>query len=165
MKISPLIGIEAASAGDLIFFDSPGRVSWLIRWAQRIRWKGDKNHVAWLDTQLPDGTWLIGQAEGKGVTIDQPLVDVGATVVRLPAGINRGGFLFFARAQVGRKYGFLTVASVFVTLVTPKFFDVMLPGTWICSAVVAEALRFGGWYRDWPDIYQVAPDPLYAALL
>jgi hypothetical protein len=163
--VTPVISIEAATAGDLVFFDSPGRVSWLIRLAQKLRWKGDKNHVGWLDHQQADGTWDIGQAEGKGVTISEPLVPTGMTVVRLPAVCNREAFLYFARSQIGRKYGFLTVASVFVTLLTPKFFDVMLPNTWICSAVVAEAMRFAGWYRTWPDIYQVAPDPLFAALV
>jgi hypothetical protein len=162
----PRIPIDAAVAGDMVFFDSPGDVAWLLRLAQRIRWTGDKNHVAWLDTQRPDGSWLIGQAEGKGVTIDKPLVlDVMKdVVVRLPLECDRARFLLFGRAQVGRRYGFLTVLSILATMVSPKFVNVMLPNTWICSAVVAEALRFAGWFHDWPDVYQVAPDPLFAAL-
>jgi hypothetical protein len=72
--------------------------------------------------------------------------------------------LFFGREQLGKKYGFLTDASVFFTLLTPRFINFMLSNTWICSALVGEMLRFGGWYHDWPDERQVAPDPLFAAL-
>jgi hypothetical protein len=154
-----------ARAGDLVFFDSPGAVSWLIRVAQRIRWHGRWNHVAWLDHQDDTGTWIIGQAEGSGVTVDKPLV-LGPhdEIVPLPAPLERAHVLAFARAQAGKHYGFLTIASIFFTLLSPRFLNVMTAGTWVCSAVVAESLRFGGWYHDWPDIYQVAPDPLYTAL-
>jgi len=162
---SNVIPIEAAVAGDLVFFDSPGEVSALIRLAQRIRWRGDKNHVAWLDRQDPDGRWVVGQAEGRGVTTDKWLeLGPNDVVVRLPFATNRDLVLAFARAQVGRRYGFLTIASILVTLLTPGFVDVMLPNTWICSAVVAESLRFGGWYHSWGDVYQVAPDEFFAAV-
>jgi hypothetical protein len=160
-----VIPLEAASPGDIVFFDSSGDVAWAIRLAQRIRWRGDKNHVAWLDHRDAHGNWYIGQAEGCGVTTDKPLVFGPKDVVMAPpTAIDRARFIAFGRNQVGRRYGFLTIASIFATLLTPKFFDIMLPSTWICSALVAEALRFGGWYHPWPDIYQVAPDQLFGAL-
>ncbi len=163
---SQVIGIEAATAGDLVAYDSPGDVAWALKLAQRIRWHGDKNHFAWLDRQDSTGQWFIGQAEGCGVTIDKPLVlGPNDAVVKIPTGCDREKFLFFARAQVGRKYGFLTILSIFLTELMPMAVNVMLPDTWICSAVVGEALRFGGWYHDWPDIYQCAPDELWEALV
>ena len=159
-----ILNIEAATAGDMVFYDSSGPVSWLLKVAQLIRWHGDKSHVAWLDRQV-DGQWFIGQAEGCGVTIDKPLVlGPNDVIVKIPDGCDRAKALFFWRSQVGRKYGYLTVLSIFITEMMPWFVNVMLPDTWICSAVVAEGLRFGGWYHSVPDIYQFAPDPLFTAL-
>jgi len=159
------ISIDAATAGDLVFYDSPGDVAWVLKVAQRIRWKGDKNHVAWLDHQAADGSWFIGQAEGCGVTDDKPLIlGPNDVIVKVPIGCDRAKALTFWRAQVGLKYGFLTIVSELFTLLSPKFFDVMLPDTWICSALAGEGLRFGGWYRASGDIYQVTPDELWTAL-
>lgn len=70
----------------------------------------------------------------------------------------------FARAQVGHKYGFVTIASIVITLFTPGFINVMLPNVWICSALAAESIRFGNWLHDWPDIYLVTPAQLWCAL-
>jgi hypothetical protein len=164
--MTPLtIPLEAATEGDLVFFDSSGKVSWVIKLAQRIKWHGDKNHVAWLDHQDEHGQWFIGQAEGSGVTIDKPLVlGPNDVIVRPPASVGRGRMLQFLRAQASSKYGFLTDVSILITMLSPGFVNVMRGGTWICSAVVAEGLRFGGWLHNWPDIYQVAPDPLWEAL-
>lgn len=157
--------LAAATAGDAVFFDSPGDIAWMIKAAQRIAWTGDKNHAALLDRQETDGTWKIIQAEGKGVTDDKPLVlgerDV---IVRCPKVCDREKVLYFAHEQVGLKYGFLTDVSIFVTELSPAFVNVMRPWTWICSALVAESYRFGGLYLPTGDIYQFAPDPLYAAL-
>jgi len=162
---SAVLPLESAVVGDLVFFDSADEISRLIRWAERLRWRGDKNHVAWLDHQEADGTWILGQAQGSGVTDTAPLVlgpkDV---VVSLPTGANRDKVLYFLRQQVGVKYGFLTDFSIFLTILLPWFLRVMRSNTWICSAVVAEGLRFGGWYHPWGDIYQVAPDPLFTVL-
>jgi hypothetical protein len=159
-----IIDLKDAVAGDLVFFDSPGKVAWALKVAQRIRWRGNKNHVAWLD-RFENGSWYIGQAEGSGVTIDKKLeLGIWDRVTNLPPGCSHSLTLEFLRAQVGRKYGFLTIVSIFLTLLSPKFVNVMAPDTWICSAVIGEGVRFGGWYHPWPDIYQVAPDQLWSAL-
>lgn len=161
-----IIPLTAAQPGDLVFYDSPGDVAWVIKQAQKIAWSGDKNHVAILSHQDSTGQWFIIQAEGCGVTDDKPLV-LGANdvIVSIDGIADRAKVLFFAREQVGKHYGFLTDVSIFVTELTPKGVNVMRPNTWICSALAAEALRFGGWYHDWPDERQVAPDPLYLALI
>jgi hypothetical protein len=159
-----VIELKDALAGDLVFFDSPGKVAWALKMAQKIRWKGSFNHVAWLDRQ-ENGQWYIGQAEGSGVTIDKKLnLGIWDRIVPLPNVCDRQKTWQFLRGQVGRKYGFLTIVSILFTLLSPRFVNVMAPNTWICSAVVAEGLRFGGWYHPWPDIYQVAPDELWTAL-
>ena len=151
------------NAGDLAFFDSPGAISRAIRIAEWFRWrKGDHwNHVAILDEDS-DG-WTIIEAEGRGVTRGNKLAG-NYEIVPLPEGVDPQKVLEFARAQVGRQYGFLTIASIVLTIISPKFINVMLPDTWICSALAAESLRCGGWIHNFGDIYQVSPAELWDAL-
>jgi hypothetical protein len=167
-----VIPAEAATPGDLVFCHSKGLVGRAIRLAERLRWRaGDTyNHVAILDHQDGTGAWTVIQAEARGVTQGAPLASVAPggsyAIVALPAGhpISPALVVEFARDQVGRRYGFLTIASVLATILSPKFVDVMLPNTWICSALAAESLRAGGWLRNWPDIYQVSPAQLWEVL-
>ena len=158
-------------AGDLVFCHSKGLVGKGIRLAEWIRFRrGDMyNHVAIVDTQVPGSDdWFVIQAEARGVTNLGRLSSIAPggdyIVLPLPAGCDASKVIEFASDQVGRSYGFLTIASILVTLLSPKFVNVMLPNTWICSAVSAEALRFGGWYHTWPDIYQVNPAELWEAV-
>lgn len=159
----PVIPLGEAQPGDLVFCDSVGFVGRAIRFVTR----GKYNHTAWLDRQV-DGIWFIGQAVGRGVTTDARLATVAPggsyVIVRVPAGTNRETELAWLRSQVGRRYGFLTIASILATLFSPKFVNVMLPNTWICSAVAGEGLAHGGWCHSWPDIYQVTPQQLFDAM-
>jgi hypothetical protein len=156
--------------GDLVFAHSKGLIGRAIRLAERIRWRGGDayNHVAVLAEQVGDD-WRIIQAEARGVTHTGMLSTVapGGTYVIVPLapGIDAAKVLAFAQAQVGRRYGFLTVVSIIATILSPRFVDVMLPDTWICSAVAAESLRFGGWLHNWPDLFQVSPAQLWDALV
>lgn len=165
MSITP----AEASPGDLVFCHSKGFIGRAIRLAERLRWRGGDayNHVAVLSE--PAGfDWRIIQAEAHGVTSNGLLSTVAPggsyEIIPLPAGISHDRVLAFARAQEGRRYGFLTIASIVVTLLAPRFVNVMLPDTWICSAVVGESIRFGGWLHSWPDVYQVSPAQLWEAL-
>lgn len=164
-----IIPIEAAVEGDLIFCHSTGVISRAIRMAEWVRWrKGSTyNHVAILDVHQLDG-WSVIQAESRGVTRGAKLSTIapGGTysIVGLPTGCNRAEVLAFARAQVGRRYGFVTIVSCLLTILTPGAVNFMLGSTWICSAVAAESLRCGGWIHDWPDLYQCTPAQLWEAL-
>lgn len=125
-------------------------------------------------------TWTVIQAEACGVTGTRPdgsgwdarpLSSVApggwTALVRPPGGVEAARTLGFARGEVGAHYGFLTIASVGFDILTPPWlrFPLRRPNTWICSALAAEALRFGGWYCRWPDIYQVTPAELLHALV
>lgn len=169
--------MTAVEPGDLIFCYGRGAVAWGIRMAERFRrdWNdateaaGDRfDHVAIVDRQLPDGDWSLIQALSNGVVADSPSAPSRLShydryvAVKCPGDGART--VAFATAQVGAKYGFVTIASILVTLLTPRFLNVMLPGTWICSAVGAECLRFGGWLHNWPDLYDVSPAELFVAL-
>ena len=161
------IDLATALPGDLIFCRGSGIVSRAIRLAERIRWRaGSKwNHVAVLEAKSLAG-WTVVQAGGRGVT-STPLSAMapGGGYVVVPAPETcREDVVAFARAQVGSQYGYLTIASIVVTLLSPNFVNVMLPNTWICSALAAESLRAGGWVHNWPDVYQVSPAALSEAL-
>ena len=157
--------MREAQAGDIVFHgggtDIVGR---MIRRAERIRFKkGSKySHVSILNDRH-NGVWTLYQATGRGVT-DTGTLSGEYHIYGLPPGCDRNRVLQFAAGQVGLKYGYLTILSIFVTLFSPGFINVMLPNTWICSAYGGEALRFGGWLKNWPDIYQVSPASLWEAL-
>lgn len=156
--------IESAVAGDLVFCHSKGLIGRAIRLVEcGSKW----NHVAILDTQDANGNWSVVQATGQGVTRGGLLSQVAPggyyEVAMLPVGINRAETLEWARQATGRKYGFVTCVSILLTLFTPKFFNVMLPNTYICSALVADSMGHGGWMQTWPDVYSVTPAGLFAA--
>jgi hypothetical protein len=159
-----VIPLDAASSGDLVFMHSSGMIGRAIRLAEEIRWRRGSswNHVAILDQKTLTG-WTLIQADAPGVTRGGPLTGE-YSIVQLPVGVDRARVLQFARAQVGRKYGFVTIVSILVSILTPRFFNVMWPNTWICSALGAESLRFGGWLKSWPDIYTVSPAELWEVL-
>lgn len=160
--------------GDLVFFHGSGFVDGAIRVCERIRrdWPSGNeaagahwNHVAILAAPVGKD-WTLIQAQGHGVEEGQLLSEATAgtyEVVPLPPQLTGNHAVGFARAQVGRKYGFVTIGSIVVTLFTPTFFNVMWPGTWICSALGAESWRAAGWIHNWGDIYQVSPAQLFLA--
>jgi hypothetical protein len=158
--------------GDLVFCHNTDIVSRAIRWGEWLRFrKGDYyNHVGTLDVQVPQSDdWFVIEAIGHGVTNLgrlSSLVKPGGTytIVPAPDGVNTDKQMEFLNEQVGDHYGFLTIASIITTLLSPAFINVMLPNTWICSALAAEALRAGGWIHCWPDLYQVNPAQLFEAL-
>jgi hypothetical protein len=169
---SPVISLTQAQAGDLVACTSADVVGRMIRVAEWLKpsWRAgsDVNHYAWLDHQTVDGEWIVGQAEAHGVTCNARLSTVapgGSYVIQqLPAECDRARVLEFLRGEVGSHYGFLTIASIAVTIAAPKFVNVMVPGTWVCSALIAEGLRAGGWLHRWGDIYQVSPAQLDLAV-
>jgi hypothetical protein len=176
--------------GDLIFAHGVGAISRSIRIAEWLQWfrfalvfffrsgtwpsrdEGTRfNHVAVVDEIDGDTVYVI-QAEAHGVTgkgfhrrtLDQ--VSPGGTyeVVQPPSTTSRVRILAFARAQVGTPYGFFTILSEVCNTVSPQWMTFRWTNSWICSALAAESLRFGGWLHNWPDIYQVTPSELYVAL-
>lgn len=159
-------------AGDVGFCHSPGIVGKAIRWGEWLRFRKGSyyNHTFTLDEWHEEngGYWTVIQAEAHGVTntrtIEEATGGGSYIILNKPAGVSTAKQLAFLRAQVGQKYGFFTIGSIITTLLAPKFINVMLPNTWICSAVAAEGMRAGGWLHNWPDIYQVNPAQLFEAL-
>jgi len=162
---------SAPKPGDLVFAHSTGILGRIIRMGERIRFKEGShwNHVAIVDRPLEDGDFTIIQAEARGVTSDKRLSSIAPggefRIVRLPAGVSRSKVLQFAHAQVGSRYGFLTIFSIAIDILTPFWVpSFRTRNSWICSAVAQESLRCGGWLHSWGDVYLVTPSDLFMAL-
>lgn len=156
-------------AGDIVFAHSTGIIGRAIRLGERLRFHKDAiwNHCAILD-RSENGIWFVIQAEAAGVTNNKTLDSVAPygniAIVPPPENVNVAKLLMFARAQVGSAYGFTTIATLVFDILTPNWFPlVRRKNSWICSAVTAESLRFGGWLRNWDDIYIVTPAQLWTA--
>lgn len=104
------------------------------------------------------------QANSHGVGVASLQDFTNYELVSLPSTCSSGMAWIFANAQVGDKYGWVTDVSMGLNMLTPDRFSLRKPGTWQCAALVAEALRFGGWLHDWPDIYALFPAQVYEAL-
>lgn len=162
-----------AQVGDLVFAHSPGLMGRAIRLGERIKkpWrKGSRwNHVAIVDLIDRDGKVYVIQAEAKGVTNHRTLEQVAPggelqLVANNMATDDVAQMMLFARGEVGAKYGWLTILAIVVAILTPDWFTFRRPGTWICSALVAESLRCGAAIVRWPDIYEVTPAQVWEAL-
>jgi len=169
---------EMPQPGDIGFAHSDGIFGKLIRFGERIRF-GEKpshwNHAFIVDRVVMEGsitdgtatfkTYII-QAEPTGVTNDKLIESVGSyTIVEPTPDMSRKDILAFARAQVGSKYGWGSIASVAIDIISPNWWpSFRRRGTWICSALVGEAVRYGGFLAPWPDIYTVTPAQLFTAI-
>ena len=153
--------------GDIVFAHSNGIMGRAIRFGEFLRWrKGSHwNHACVVSRVDKDGVAYVIQADIKGVN-EARLDSVGQyVIIELPGRVNRNKVLAFTKAQVGSKYGILSILSIVTDIITPNWFPSMRrKNSWICSAVTGEALRYGGWLHNWADIYTVTPAQLFDAL-
>jgi len=160
--------------GTLVFCHGSDFIGKVIRFGEWLRWRRGSqfNHVAIVD-RVENGVAYVIQAEARGVTNCRALDEIAPgghyELMQLPEGVDVEQVLAFAREQVGSKYGFGTIVAIAIDILTPGWFPSLRPAnknsnSWICSAVVAESLRAGGWFHRWPDIYLVSPAQLWIAL-
>jgi hypothetical protein len=167
--LPPPAEVTTMAPGDLCFCHGKGIVDWAIRAAEWLRFrKGAKyNHVGMLVEYLGNGDWSVIEAESPGIimtTLSSLRAHGEVEIVPLPYPCQSDRAVNFMKYQIGEQYGFLTIASLIVSLILPGSLSLYKPGTWICSAVIAEALRYGGWYCQWTNVYQVTPAQLYIAV-
>jgi len=143
-------------------------MGYVIRFGEWIRWRKSKyNHCF---TVISEGETyediLIIQALSAGAerTTLASLINRSTAVSMYditPLGGDPEKAAFFAEKQEGKKYGILSDICIAVDILTPAwFFECRREGTWICSALAHEAMRFAGIYYDTPDIYMVSPTNL-----
>ena len=154
-------------AGDVVLAHSNGLMGRAIRFAEKLRWRKGSywNHTCIVNRKDENGVWYVIQADIRGVN-EARLDSVGEhQLVDLPEGVDTHKVLEFTRAQLGTGYSILSIISIMFDIVTPNWFpEFRKDNTWICSAVTAEALRYGGWLKNWGSIYTVTPSQLATAL-
>ncbi len=182
---------QMARPGDPVFFHTTGLAGKLIRTGQRVivlGWWGalksifrrpqrfplwDYNHVGMLD-HYKDGDWVVNQATGKG-TVQAPLRSIAPggsyIIVSLTryrgvgdAPIDRKRTWSSSREMLGEPYGFVSIASIIVNHLTPRWIhvDFTRAGTLICSAYAARAMEHGG-FDCLYDPFQIPPCLLLAS--
>lgn len=150
--------------GDVVLMQTKGLVGKAIRIAQRrllehryAHW----NHVGILHEQV-GRDWTVIQAQPRGITDDGLLSEMAGDnyeIIALPSYIHPSDVLAFAKAQVGKQYGFASVLSAALDMVLPRQVCLRKADTWICSGLVMAAL----WYAGLPaslhidDLYSITP--------
>jgi hypothetical protein len=84
-----------------------------------------------------------------------------------PSDVDRKKLLEFSRAQVGSHYSFLTILSIAFDIVTWNWVPAVMNSyrqSWICSGLLCEGLRYGGWLHQWVNVYTISPQQAYDVL-
>lgn len=153
--------------GDLVLAHGKGIVSIIIRFGQWLRpsWRPYRywNHAALVVTVLDGRVRCVQMAKHCELVWLDEVSPGGRIEVRpAPEGIDRIKAVDWALRQVGIRYSWLTIASIALQLVTPKWLDVDFherDRALICSALVARAWEHGGY--DCPtDPFQITPAEL-----
>jgi hypothetical protein len=137
--------------GDFILTHSSGLTGRLIRFGQSLRYGGaDAKYTRWNHAALivsPEGDLI--EAVGKGILLtpmshyrptERYLVHLGEAIADARDREQIVKFAEFWREKRPR-YGFMTIASVAISLVTGWRFIFGIDGQFICSGLVAGALE------------------------
>jgi hypothetical protein len=163
--------------GDFVLTRGQGFISWLIRFGQGLGyWGPERKYTYWSHTALfVDEEGTIVEALGRGVVrshIDKYL-HLHHHVVALAAVTpeEREHEVRFAEYCVvsHSQYGFVTIVSIVLSLLTGMKFGFGIDGQEICSGLVSRALERTGaifpeepWHMMPADLarrYQVDPPP------
>lgn len=145
-------GLEAAPAayqpGDFVLVKSNTFHARLIRFGQWLRFHGeDRRYTGWTHAALivaADGALV--EAVGTGVRrvslsvyrdVEYAIVDVEPLV----GPEDRAEMVAFAEWCVGERYGYLTIASIGIAILTGSKLVFGIDGQNICSGLVARALE------------------------
>ena len=173
------ISLAEAKAGDAVFCHSTNIFGKAIRYGQKLHGFAPEfrvwNHIAWLDEPILDASgklvdWQVGQAIAHGVDDSHRLstiapggkyeivsMDSFPTITGKP--IDRESALATLRSQVGKRYGYATIAAEVFDILTPHFLNIEFrqDDTWICSALYLWGLHSGGADIGDVDVYHGMP--------
>ncbi len=136
----------APRPGDFILTHGNEWTSKLIRFGQSLRYRGPMaKYTYWNHTALiVDTKGAIVEALGTGVAL-RSIHDYDPTqytVVRIDASEeDRMQAATFARSCVGSEYGWISIVSIAISLVTGGSFAFAIDGQLICSGLVARSLE------------------------
>lgn len=157
--------------GDVGFARTKGIMGRLIRAGEWLKFRiCDFNHtfVVVGTGETAEDTWIV-QAELRGVSLRRLSEILPAAeeiwYVSPPKEANPLKVAEFSLRQLGAPYGLLTIGCISIDILTPDWFiSFRRNGSWICSALTAESLRYAGWLADFDDIYIITPTGLWKAL-
>jgi len=153
--------------GDFILVSTKGVLAKLIRFGQFIRYHGKMkpfsrwNHAAMIIGE--DGT--IVEAVGRGVITSNISEYVDVEYYYVTTKLNkqsRDQTVSACKSFIKDKYGFFTIVSITLDLITGIKLQFTNSNTMICSAVVAQSLWAGGVIFD-RNPYQMMPADLAAS--
>lgn len=153
--------------GDFVLVSTNGILAKLIRFGQFIRYHGKMkpyshwNHAAMVIDE--DGT--IVEAVGRGVIYSNISEYKNVEYYYVTTKLNkqsRDQSVAACKSFIKDKYGFLTILSIALELVTGIKIQFTNGNTMICSAVVAQSLWAGGVVFD-RNPYQMMPADLAAS--
>ena len=153
--------------GDFILTHSSGIFGHLIRLGQRLQYFGaDKVFAHWSHAAIfADDQGNIIEALGGGVQKRNIAVydNTEYVVVHLPAATSiddRAQAVLFAEHSLNESYGWLTIISIALTLLTGSHFSFGLDGQQICSALVARSIERIGVIFDETEPWHLMPADL-----
>lgn len=135
-------------SGDFILTHGNSVFSYLIRFGQRLRFRGANRQFAWWSHAAlvvsPTGNLIEALGAGVQRTHISRYAPTEYVLVRLgelaDAG-DRAQVLMYANWSVDQHYGWLTIVSIAISLVLGGKFTFGYDGQSICSGLVARALE------------------------
>jgi uncharacterized protein YycO len=156
---------EEMREGDFLLTHGKYPVSWLIRLGQRLRY--EKRYARWNHAALVlSKNGRIAEALSMGV-VENDISKYQGTdyyLVRLRnvSDEDRRQMMDFAKSVLSApyrtQYGWLTIVSIILTLLTSSELVIGMVGTAICSGFVAEALVRTGIIFDKPPSHMMPAD-------
>ena len=155
--------------GDIGFSRTTTISGRLIRLGEWLKGRRAEYNHAFVVDRIQNGVVYIIQAKFHGVTDSMDLRDLPGTymIMAPPSEVDRDKLLAFVRAQVGAKYSFLTILSIAFDILTWNWVPSVMNSyraSWICSGLVCEGLRYGGWLHPWINLYCVTPQQAFTIL-
>lgn len=167
--------VQHTSPGDFLLTHGDTRLNALIRWGQRLRYRGSEAKFAhWSHAALfVDEKGMLVEAQETGVQERNVSVYLNTEyhVVHLldATAQERSHAVAFATHCLNDTYGFLTDISLSLTLLTASKFVFGVDGQVICSGLVAQALertgaifQYDSWHMlpaDLAEAFNVIPEP------
>jgi len=135
--------------GDFVLIHGSHWTSWLVQAGQAFRYRGDsRRYTYWNHAAIfSDDAGHIIEALGAGVverhiSVYDP-ADYHVVFLRM-ADLDRDQVVAFARHCREQQYGYLTIASLALSLVTGSRLSFGMDGQEICSGLVARSLERAG---------------------
>jgi hypothetical protein len=145
-QVEPGACVTTPRPGDFILTHGEEWTSKLIRFGQSLRYRGaSAKYTYWNHTAIfIDDAGTVVEALGPGVAA-RSIRDYDPTqytVVRIDASDeDRAEAAAFARWAIGARYGWVTIVSLALSLVTGGKLAFAIDGQLICSGLVARALE------------------------